>query len=673
MRKRSIRTATPGTVDPLEKASAPSRAGELVDALRAPLSSEGLHDDDLLPKSFQRAGKARERKSLMRAWEQDLDLVAMTWAMMQHVPRWQLEERERGRGNETNRTLLEQFFHRPDGRQSFQALLRLTAARYKLLGDSYYLLKKPNAEMEDLARRGRQLARSVVGKLRKTLPGLEGSDAEQLESTFREQFQRQLGQLENVPPGFEFLDGDVERLGDEYVQTISIGKSKTFPAERIIEFRSPSPKGGKFNLMKALRPWSDASVRVFQLNRAGAQTGGMADMLIAIDGISDTERKRLEARMMSRADPRRDVDQYLPMIVRAQSLDPDQRVRLDSAQLTQRERDAKWQEWDHELKKRKSGAMQVALSQVGEYRHVNRATKDQSKRDLVEEAVSITLDLCDTITERIIVETLGIEDWVLGIEEPDLRDAEFAHKQDMQDQESGVMSLWDRWVARHGVWYAEDMAERVAELIDEDTELVEARLKIPQVKVGKDWLPITDILPDAPVAADASEEAGAPAEPANIDTGAAGGSEENSGEDGPAGPPDEEGQQAGPDEMLAALDTWQKSTVEAMRNTGLAYDPAASVAALQVLPEGVHECIDQLLFHAETQADISNAFAPARKAIRAGRDRLAKIQLPQSQVRMFRREVGDIFAGVREDARRELQSAMRSMKPEFETEPGEPE
>jgi hypothetical protein len=40
---------------------------------------------------------------------------------------------------------------------------------------------------------------------------------------------------------------------------------------------------------------------------------------------------------------------------------------------------------------------------------------------------------------------------------------------------------------------------------------------------------------------------------------------------------------------------------------------------------------------------------------------------------MFRREVGDIFAGVREDARRELQSAMRSMKPEFETEPGEPE
>lgn len=669
MRKNLVSVTQPGRRDPLEKAAMMSnQTGALIDALRAPVERESLHEDSLLSRSLRRVGQAAERKALFDAWEEDIDLVAMTWALMQAVPVWKLEERVRGKGLPENRIILESFFHLPDGRQNFQNLLRVTVGRYKLLGDAYWLLKKPSEQVQEVARRSQQMARVAANRLSKALR-LPGGEATRLEGALTVQFQKQLDRLASLPPGFEFLDGDVERVGDEYVQTVSFGRSKTYSADRVIEFRSPSPRGGVFNIMKALLPYSRASVRVFQLNRAGAQTGGMADMLIAIDGISDAERRRLEQRMMSRADPRRDIDQYLPLIVRAQSLDPDQRVRLSSVRISERERDAKWGEWDRELRVRKSGAMQVALSQVGEWRTVNRATKDQSKRDLIDEALALTSDICNTVTERIIVETFGIEDWVLTVVPPDLRDAEFAHKQDLQDQENGVLSLWDRWSTRHGVNYAEEMAERLATLMGADTELVKELCKVPQLKVGKEWIPVTDILPLTAVTSATSVAVEPPPvasaqEPAETDNAV---EEDNTEADSATTSTDEP--VATPEQMLAALDVWQKAAVTALRKTGIAYDPESSVRAQQVLPSRVHEYIDQLLYYAETPADVSNAFVAVRRAVRAGGERLAKVSLPQSQAKMFYRLLEEAFAGVREDARRALQSAARGLSPEFETEP----
>lgn len=636
---------------------------------------------DILP--LQGLARAARQRKLFRAWEADLDLVAMVMKMTSTLPRWKLEEREAGQGSPENHMLLEQFFHLPDGRHSFQTILRLTLGRMRLLGDCHWLMRYPDGgdgkggdgkggsvQKTQRARLHQRIAESIgpqlVEAIEEVTPGDRGLIARAVADV--------VTASASAPIGFEWLEGDVQYNApeDTYVQTIGFGSTKKYDAIEVVEFRVLSPTGKPLNTMQLTEKWSDASVQVFGLNRSAARTGGMTDMLLVVNGISAHDRKLLEAKMLSRADPRRQDDYWVPMVMRAEGVEDG--VDVHSVELSKRARDAMWEAFDEGLKVRKSGAMQVPLGMVGEYKQINRANMDFQQRELVSDVFSIGSDICEATTEQVIVERLGIEDWVLALEEPDLRNEEFAHRQDTVDQETGVLSLFDRMVARHDPYYVEQLAARLADVSELSPDEITERLKVPMMKVGKEWVWLDDLID---VEEEVEEPVTAPA-PAATFEGPPGETPGTPGDEGAAstdGTPAQSAEVtrtlATPEAMLATLDDWQRGATERWRAVGIAYDDEGAAEALKVLPSAVWRAIDVMLHRATTPAGISDAFMRPRRLLRETDAIIKRVELPQSQLASLHATLADVFMAREEDGYAAAQAEIAGEGPEFETKPEE--
>ena len=593
-----------------------------------------------------------ERQRIARLWSTyhgDIDIFAMVRQVMRRVPPWELQETEFGKGAEANERLLLDFFHRPDGTNSCQAILRSTIARLKMIGNAYWLLRYVGDE--DDAGGGEALAK------------MRGPVAEEVADRTGMTKAEVIGIMEGAlsgtqPIGFEYLEGAVRYDGKDGVwkQAVSSGQPKTYRPERVIEFKSLDPAGGVLSELRWLEPWSDASVQTFILNRDGVRTGGMADKLIVLYGVSAKEAIRIEGYMADRADPARTEDTWLPIVTHATAAIEGQRLGVDSVELSSKGRDAQHGQFDETLRIRKSGVTGVPLSTVSEYRSVNRANMAEDNRKLIEHEIwPDCTDMAVAITENVIVEYFGITDWQFGFEKPDTRGQELAHKQDIEDLRSGVTTPYNYWVQVHGKAATEEMLKEIA-AAGGDVELT----KVPWYVSGGQWTPMTDIIGEV-----STEGAKAPASPA-LPLPVSPEAEEEAG----AG---QEGAEAGrtqpaPEQLERALDIWQKAATEVFRKTGAAYDPGASNVAAQMLPRQMYEYVDRRLWSAQSVPEISMAFKDARAVIQRAASTLEKVEVPQSLLRHMTDTMEEIFAARNRDARVIVRAAAEDEEP-FETEP----
>jgi len=631
---------------PLDKAATRTR-----DKLR-PGGRLGLTAGEEDPYNF--FGVESKRQALQRLWatyHNDIDIFAMARQVMRRIPPWKLEEAERGQGDQANERILNDFFHRPDGVNSCQAILRCTIARLKMIGDAYWLLRYAGDEDE--------AGGSSSESLMKVRGPLAEAIAKRTELTKAEVDDVLDGVLSGVQPiGFEYLEGAMIFNKDAGTWTQAVGNTgtKTHIADRVVRFQNLDPAGGVLSELKWLEPWSDASVQTFILNRDGVRTGGMADMLIVMYGVSETEARRLEAWMMDRADPARTEDMWLPIITHATGME-NQRVGVDSVKLSDKGRDAQHGQFDDALRVRKSGTTGVPLSTVGEWKSVNRANMEEDNRKLIEyEVWPDCMDMAVAITENIVVEKFGIMDWTFGFEKPDTRNQELAHKQDIEDLRSGVTTPYAYWVERHGMAAADEMLREI-KLAGGDIELA----KIPWYVSGGKWTPMTDIIGETgavQATPAATPEEGIPQSPAD---------ETGSGTTEQAVAP-----QPAPEQLERTLDAWQKSATDVFRKTGVAYDPSASNVAAQMLPRQMYSYVDRRLCYAQSVPEISMAFKDARAVIQTAAGKLEKVEVPQSLYRRMTDTMEEIFAARNRDARVIVQAAAEGEEP-FQTEPVPPE
>jgi len=565
-------------------------------------------------------GLDSEQRRWWRTFEGDVDVFAMILKPAYLLPPWTLTEVEDGAGSESELELLRMFFHRPDGRLSCSAILWVTAVRLTALGEAYWLLRREvDPEDEEQIRKQKEESKR---------PG-------ELLGTFAKQFQERFGKSPSLeimhqakervetmakqPIGFEWLQGAVKRKKDEpevFVQVVGeFGKTAEFPASDIVEFMWPDPvRGGGLNLLKVLEPYSDTTVQIMVMNRDAARTGGMADLLLVVPGISRDERDRLEESMLDRADPARSDELFIPMVARQDVPFEDKPVQSAySVELSKRGREMGWPDFDDRIMYRKSGVTGVPGALVGRYKDVNRSNMDAQRRELFEERVQPLCNMMSQeITEQIIIEQFGIESYEFGFEDVDLRTEEFAQKQDSERMREGVLTWAQRYEKEHGKKNLETMLERL-EALGADPELLQS----PMIYSGNKWLFLSDLAGEeepepAPVAGVAARQPALPPLP------------EEQGEGQPSNKvPEEAGDVA---EAAKALDTWQRAATRALRETGFAEALNEAAVMRMYLAPDIWELTVERLERAEEPSDVSDAFAPLRAGVRSQEELLKLLQ-----------------------------------------------
>lgn len=570
----------------------------------------------------------------MGIWHEDIDIFAMVRQVMRRVPPWTLEETVRGQGDEASEAALRDLFHLPDGRSPLQCILRVTVGRLKMTGEAHWLLRYPDDEFggddQALVKHRERLMAGLLSA------GYDHGVAKQAaEDALRS----------DRPIGFEYLPGAVawDKTRGAWVQMTAPGKTRvlTKHQERVVTFRTDDPAGGPLSENQWLAMWSDASIATFRLNRDSVRTGGMADLLILLYGVTERDATRIQAEMWDRADPARTEDYYIPIVAQAMA-GPGERVGADSVELSKKGRDANWLEFDSELKVRKSGATGVPLSSVGEYRHVNRSIIEWADRALVEhEVLPWCEDLEAAIQEHVVVGAMGITDWRFGFKAVDTRNQELAHSQDQDLLKTGVISPYEYWTKTHGPETAEAMLRDIAA-----QGLDAEQMKLPWYLSGGKWMPLSQIV--APGSAAASPAASPPAATPPESP------EESLADEG--GAVLQQGL-AAPEAMLQALDAWQQATTEAMRRGGLAVADDEGAAAAQSLPRHMWMEVAKRLYYARSVPEVSETFRDARAVLRKARQRLEKADPPPHVRRALHDAIEEVFIARNRDAARRVAEA----------------
>ena len=585
----------------------------------------------------------------MKTFHYDIDVYAMYRQIMKRTPNWKLDEVVLGKGNPQNKEGLEQFFHLPDGRHPCQQILRATVARTSMIGDAYWLLRYVGDEERSKA----------YGLLRKTIQ--DGEVRGMVEKALEPM-------LEGVTPiGFEYLAGSVVWDKDEKVWVQAIGSQVVeHPEQDVVRFENMDPAGGPMNTLRWLEAWSDASVSTFKLNADAVATGGMTDTLVILYGVSNNERRRIEALAYDRADPARVDEQYIPMFVNASGM-PGDRIGAQAVELSQRGREAGFGEFDKELRIRKAGATGTPLSAVGEFRSVNRATMEEMTRMMVEfEIWPSCTDLAESVTEQIIAERFSVDDWEFAFAKPDTRSAELAHQQETDNVKNGATAPYNRWVDLHGQEQADVMLANLAQQGDD-----EERYKVPWVVSGGKWMPMTDAGGEeaAPMALEGQPGAKAAAEGvAGDEQGNGAGATSQPGQEQPTGNKRDAGKASTPTEMAASLDSWQATATSTLRKRGTAVDDDALAKVNTVLPSVLVEHISTRLVSAETPHDVSDAFRDGRSVLNKAAERFEEVRGPLlgPAYQIMAAAMGQVFDDRNSDARRRLTEQASEMDAGFE-------
>jgi len=466
----------------LEKTRRSSSARVAHDNIR-PRKRKGSRKGSLLFSSNKDAKRWRTLRG-------DIDIAAMSAKIMQLVPQWALHEREAGKGDKQHEIVLRQFFHRPDGENPCQAILQATVARLHLTGTAHWHLLR--AEMNE-----EETRETLYDVLLRTIRPVLGADKPV--ELLAKQVEQALETFEQVPlVGFELLAGDIERKevdGEEkWVQTLEVSagsstltsKQKTYPLQDVVQFTRIGPDGKPLALIDIVEPWSDASGYLFVTNRSAAKHAGMADLMLIFSGISEDERQRLKEQLEIRADPNSIEDMYLPIIARM-SAPPGEKVVAQPVKLGDRILDAAWSRFDEMLLRRKSGLMGVPLGTIGAYREVNRANMEAQRHILYEETLpTLLMIISDTVTERIIVNEFGFEDWIFDFEPADLRTEEVRHVQRIESLRAGLTTPYQAWVQLHGKHIADEFV-RTLESMGVNGDV----FKVPWIQSGGNWMPIS--------------------------------------------------------------------------------------------------------------------------------------------------------------------------------------
>jgi len=556
-------------------------------------------------------GNAMVQSRLFRTRRNDPDVYGMLSRLRSRVPEHRIVESEgfEGKGDDATREGLLRLFHRPDGQHSYRQLLSVSVDRLKCIGSAHWLLRRAEEVREQLGQRVDVLAKDLLAEY----PGLPTGVLSALCNSFARELSKQVetrGDSDVV--GFEVMYGYVcQHPKDEtkYVQTVGSGMRGTqeFEARDVVEFIRLDPETGRpLGALATLEAWSDASIWAFLLNRDSARTGAMADRMIAIEGLSDAERSRIEGLMLYRADPTQTDKGFIPMLLSLQASFEGRAPVIHDVELSNKSRDAGWIEWDRDvLKKRKGAVTGVPLPLVDEWQTVNRASLDAYYQLLIDfEWWPLFCDLNDPINDRILQDELGVQDWIHEFVEPDLRSSEERFRQDMEQMGAGLRTPYAMIADEEGA----PEADRI--IADLDARGLDGGvLKLPWFKTGKGWQPITEVV-------------GRKGEPPPT-VGAQDLARQMQGKPGPSlndpnAEPDEEQPPPELEKQLAALDAWQTACNEALSkglDPGTAWPDEVSVYDIE---ERHLRDVDARLTGAETKPEVSDAFAPARRALRDG-------------------------------------------------------
>lgn len=558
-------------------------------------------------------------RRLMRTRKKDPDLWAMVDRIRASVPEWELAEAEgfEGKADETTKDTLDDFFKRPDGRHSFRDLLGVTGDRLKSVGDAHWLLRRAGDVRAEVDARVERFSRSLLAV--PEAQGMSPRAATVLTEALRKAVEeRTSGADDGQPIGFEFLQGWVGRAKDPeyYVQATGsrFMQQKQHPARDIVEFRTLDPENaGPLGAMQAIEEWSDASIWAFMMNRDSVRTGNMADMILAVEGMSDAERDRLMQLMLERADPASTDLTYVPMLIRLSRTLEQRPPVVESVVLSNKERDATWSWMTGDIRKQKSGVVGTPLPLTGEFQLLNRAAA-QVLREAFDDFTTWPLfrSIGETVDWRIVSEEFGAEDWTFGFKRPDFRTSEERHKQDMDELEAGARTPRAMFEDLNGV----DEANRVSDWLKSNGYREEV-WALPWTKTGKGWVPITEVVGKPE---DEQAKAAAMLPPAALAQGVVpGAGGDGNGEDETA--TNVPGQAAAEppadlNKALAGLDAWQAECTKAAKQGD---DPGAIWPdgwAVTDFPRRAIEDVESRLVAAETVTEVSDAFAPARRELR---------------------------------------------------------
>ena len=596
------RSHTP-TIEPLSKASQPRK--QFVSDLPIRQSRQARPSVEF--SQLAMAGNAIIQQRIFRTRRNDPDVYGAFSRLRSRVPEHRFVEADGydGKGNEAIRDRLERLLHRPDGRHSFRQLLSVTVDRLKCLGAAHWLLRRAGEVREQLNKRVDIFARGLL----REHPDLPQGALSTLSGSFARELSKQLdGRDDSDAVGFEALYGYVvqdPQDAEQYVQVVGGGLSgvKRFPANDVVEFVRLDPENGRpLGSLATLEAWSDASIWAFLLNRDSARTGAMADRMIAIEGLSPEERSRIEGLMLYRADPTQTDKGFIPMLLSLQPSFEGRAPVIHDVELSNKSRDAGWVDWDERiLKKRKGAVTGVPLPLVDEWQTVNRATIDTLYQLLIDfEWWPLFQDVQDPLNDRILVDEFRVLDWVFEFIEPDLRSSTERFTQDMEQMGAGVRTPYAMISDEEGALEADRI---IADLNKRglDGEV----LKLPWYKTGKGWQPITEVVgkvggppPGQAAQALAQQMRGASPEVEEI-------------------PPEEEPALPGLEKQLATLDAWQAECNEALEKGLLPESAWPESASVYDLAEDMLRDVDLRLSGVQTKPEVSDAFAPARRALRA--------------------------------------------------------
>lgn len=590
----TYRLETPGDPQRFAKASTP-----LVWPHRVPSGGlpQGLTQSQGVLASGGKA-LARTDQRNWRTFKGDIDIFSLGIKVGDLLPAWKFVEVAPGQGVEANKDLLDDFFHRPDGRLTMQAVLEVTAMRLFLKGAAHWLLRRP------LGAGQIQAATDESARAFAWSQQTQGIVSPRLLTLCKDAAATEMQSLLSQPLGFEWLQGDVQRDPNDsnfFVQSIDDRRRRRFAAADIIEFVKPDPEGtaGGLNRLSALEPWSDASVQVFVMNRDMARTSGMADLMLVISGITGDERDRLEALMLSRADSARTDETYIPLIVRSETMGEED-LKVGSVELSHKEREGMWSDFDDVLRTRKSGALGIPRVFGGDHRDMNRSTAELLYRMAYEGAIGKTALLIEeNVNDLLIMDQLGIEDWKFEFEQPEYRTSDVVLEQAVTRLQNGGTTFFQFYAQEHG----QDAADELVDMLEERGFDGEA-MKLPHVISGGQWKGLGEVLgrkvaPGAvgavpavagavppPLALLAEEEEGPPAE-----------------------------QVPG---MMKSLDAWQKAAnIGVRRHDDALQDEPALLQAQVGLPVALWSDVYAGLSSAQTIGEVSNVFAPVRAVLEA--------------------------------------------------------
>lgn len=547
---------------------------------------------------------------LMRTRLKDPDVFAGMDRIRSRVPESRIVESpgNEGTGDETVKAEIESVFHRPDGAHSYRQILAVTADRLKCIGAAHWLFRRAGDMREGLSKRIDQFARVLHEG------GIPASALPLLSKALDDAVSGSLASASaGDVVGFEWLQGYVARDTEDkarFVQVVggSTPNKKYWPAENIVEFIRMNPHdGGPLSALEAVEEQSDASLWAFMLNRDAARTGGMADLMLAIEGMSEAERDRLMALMYQRANPSQTDLSWIPIVIRLTSTFQGRAPVVHDVSLSKKDRDAQWLEWDKGIDKRKFGILGTPAPLVKEWQTMNRSATETLNQTFFDYTWwPLFEDINEPINDRLIVEEMGSDQWCHEFVKPDFRSTDERHKQETTNLENGLVTPYAQFVDENGQLEADRVYDELKKRgLDADS------WKMPWLKQGKGWLPLTSVVPpEGGVAADFDPLAAAMrAEGAPLP-------DENGEDDDDDGNPFEE--KPAVEKSLQVLDSWQSVAADAVRHN---LDPTTAWPAndsVADIPEELMVAVDEALEKATTVQDVSDAFAPARAELRKG-------------------------------------------------------